>query len=490
MVKTRNCESTDGDERSLAELNKVLIIPVSDVEKQLGDADRDVKCPKVDSSTTEVKTFNTRWLQLLLFFLCGASNGIHWYHFTVVNNVARRYYGVSSLAIEWTTTIFMLTYVVLLVPASYLMDRVGLRLTVLIGATGTCIGSWIKVLATSPDGFVVAFIGQCFFAVSYLFILTVPGRLAAYWFGTSQIALATTIGFFGPQAGYVICVLSTSMLVQNHERIEDIGNDYSRLFWAGAIACSIVTVILFLLFQDEPGQPPSTARALAKVTRESRNTEGYLSVYKRVLSNKNFLMLWNSFGLLLGAVMTMGTMLNPFYMIHFKDDEKGVGILSFFSILTGCIGSAVCGAILDKTKAFRVISIVASCTSIFGAILFATSFVMEIKWMLFASYILFGGPVLGYSTVAMDLCAEITYPEPEAITTGILNMATQLYGFLLVLITGRVLEAFGDVAGHGCVVVSLVLGTVLVILNKGELRRQKAGQSATVNETHAIFPQE
>ncbi|XP_046751837.1 uncharacterized MFS-type transporter C09D4.1-like [Diprion similis] len=489
MVTTRNRGSIDKDEISLPEVNKVLIIPVPEVETVLGGANRDVKCLRVDKSNKEVKTFGRRWLQLLLFFFCGASNGIHCFQFTVINNVARRYYGVSSLAIEWTTTIFMVAYVILLIPASGLMSRVGLRLTVLIGTMGTCLGACIKVFASSRDGFAIAFAGQCFLAVSLIFILAVPGRLAAYWFGTNQIALATTIGFFGLQAGYVTSGLATAMVVRNHERIEDIGNDYSKLFWAEAIICTIVAVMIFLFFQDEPRQPPSTARALAKITRESRTTESYLSVYKRVLSNKSFLILWNSYGLLVGSTVALATMLNPFYIVHFKDDAKGVGVLSSFSFVVQSIGSAVCGALLDRTKAFRVMSIVASCTSIFGAILFAASFVMEIKWMLFASYILLGGPVIGYSTIGMDFCVEITYPEPEAITTGILNMSTHLYGFLLVLITGRMLEAFGDVAGHGCLVLSLVVGTVLVILNKGELRRQKAGQSVTDNKTYTAVSQ-
>jgi hypothetical protein len=36
----------------------------------------------------------------------------------------------------------------------------GLRLCVLIGSFGTCVGSWIKVLATGRTDFPVLFVGQ------------------------------------------------------------------------------------------------------------------------------------------------------------------------------------------------------------------------------------------------------------------------------------------------------------------------------------------
>ena len=75
----------------------------------------------------------------------------------------------------------------------------GLRVTVIIGAVGTCVGGWIKAMSVSPDLFYVALIGQSVLAVSQVFILGVPPNVAAVWFGPEQVSSACAIGVFGNQ---------------------------------------------------------------------------------------------------------------------------------------------------------------------------------------------------------------------------------------------------------------------------------------------------
>ncbi len=75
----------------------------------------------------------------------------------------------------------------------------GLRLSVLLGSFGTCLGSWIKVLATGRSHFPIMFAGQTIVAISQIFILGIPAQLAATWFPSSQVSSACAIGVFGNQ---------------------------------------------------------------------------------------------------------------------------------------------------------------------------------------------------------------------------------------------------------------------------------------------------
>lgn len=74
-----------------------------------------------------------------------------------------------------------------------------MRVTLLMGAFGTALGSWIKVLGVAPDLFYVALIGQTVTAMSQVFILGVPPNVAAVWFGAEQVSSACSIGVFGNQ---------------------------------------------------------------------------------------------------------------------------------------------------------------------------------------------------------------------------------------------------------------------------------------------------
>ena len=80
-------------------------------------------------------------------------------------------------------------------------------MTVIIGAVGTCIGGWIKVMGVSPDRFYVALIGQSIIAVSQVFILGVPPNVAAVWFGPQQVSSACAIGVFGNQVRILFLLL-------------------------------------------------------------------------------------------------------------------------------------------------------------------------------------------------------------------------------------------------------------------------------------------
>lgn len=74
-----------------------------------------------------------------------------------------------------------------------------MRRAIIIGILGTCGGSWIKLGAVDPDRAWLAFLGQSVVALSQVFVIAVPARLAAIWFGPSQVSSACSIGVFGNQ---------------------------------------------------------------------------------------------------------------------------------------------------------------------------------------------------------------------------------------------------------------------------------------------------
>lgn len=85
----------------------------------------------------------------------------------------------------------------------------------MIGALGTATGSWIKVGSASPDLFAVAFAGQTVVAMSQVFILSVPARLAAVWFGQNEVSSACSIGVFGNQVSHCVLYVSSTPILRS-----------------------------------------------------------------------------------------------------------------------------------------------------------------------------------------------------------------------------------------------------------------------------------
>jgi len=82
-----------------------------------------------------------------------------------------RYYGVSSLMVDWTSMMFMLLYVIFVIPVQYMSDKCGLRWTAILGSGLICLGSWIKIFSIHPDNFYIVFIGQSIVGFSQVILL-------------------------------------------------------------------------------------------------------------------------------------------------------------------------------------------------------------------------------------------------------------------------------------------------------------------------------
>lgn len=94
------------------------------------------------SSACEIKTFKKRFLMLFLASFCSMMNGIPQFQYTVVADIISCFYGVTLTEVNWTCVVYMAAFLPLVFPVMYLMDKKGLRYTVLIGGFLNCIGKF------------------------------------------------------------------------------------------------------------------------------------------------------------------------------------------------------------------------------------------------------------------------------------------------------------------------------------------------------------
>jgi hypothetical protein len=80
----------------------------------------------------------------------------------------------------------------------------------------------------------------------------------------------------------------------------------------------------------------------------------------------------------------------------------------------------------------------------------------------------------GYLPVGFELAAEITYPEPEGSSCGLLNMSAQCFGILLTYAQGRITVKYGALVGNITLCCLLLIGTIITAVIKSDLRRQNA----------------
>ena len=94
----------------------------------------------------EIKLYKRRFFMLFLASFCSMMNGVPQFQFAVIADIVACYYGVSLNAADWTSIVYMVAFLPLVFPVMYLMDKKGLRYTVLGGAFLNCLGMFFVSL--------------------------------------------------------------------------------------------------------------------------------------------------------------------------------------------------------------------------------------------------------------------------------------------------------------------------------------------------------
>ncbi|XP_073958111.1 histamine transporter isoform X2 [Choristoneura fumiferana] len=369
--------------------------------------------------------------------------------------------------------IYMITYIPLIFPGSWLLDKTGLRVTTIIGSFGTCLGSWLKVFSVPQDMFWLGFLGQTVVAVSQVFILNVPPRLAAVWFGADQVSVACSIGVFGNQLGIALGFVLPPMLVRSQGTVEEIGADFQLMFYLVAGATSLLFVFIVLFFKAAPQSPPSAAADLG-----ASLDSNFVHSIKKLLTNRNYNLLLLSYGLNVGVFYAISTLLNQVVLTHYPGANEDAGRIGLMIVVAGMIGSVICGLVLDKTHKFKETTLAVYAASVIGMIIFTFTLDCGYIGVVYMSAIILGFFMNGYLPVGFEFASEITYPEPEGTTSGILNAVVQVFGILLTLLYEWMLGEVGDRWSNLTLCAILALGTAVTAAIGSDLRRQAAEQKA------------
>lgn len=75
--------------------------------------------PQNTLKSEEIHLYKKRYYILLLFAMLSASNSMQWIEYSVIAHIIVEFYSVSYVAVNWTSMVYMLTYIIFVVPARF-----------------------------------------------------------------------------------------------------------------------------------------------------------------------------------------------------------------------------------------------------------------------------------------------------------------------------------------------------------------------------------
>ncbi|XP_029106296.1 feline leukemia virus subgroup C receptor-related protein 2-like isoform X2 [Scleropages formosus] len=426
------------------------------------------------------RLYRRRWLIVLLFSSYSLCNSFQWIQYGIINNIFMKFYGVDSFAIDWMSMIYMLTYIPCIFPVTWLLDKQGLRVVALLAAALNCTGTWIKVSSVRPDLFWVTALGQFTCSLAQVFILGMPSRIASVWFGSHEVSTACSIGVFGNQLGIAIGFLVPPMLVPNIDDMDQLAYHISIMFYMTAGVATFLFILVVTVFEEQPATPPTQAQAAARSLCPEQYS--YTASILRLLHNRPFVLLIVTYGLNVGCFYAVGTMLNRMIIEHYPGQELNAGRIGLTIVIAGMFGSLLSGIWLDRTKTYKQTTLAVYLMSFVGMLVFTFTLDLGHLWVVFLTAAILGFFMTGYLPLGFEFAVEMTYPESEGTSSGLLNCSAQVFGILFTISQGKIIDSFGTRAGNMFLCVFLLIGTIITGFIKSDLRRQQANQQVNSAE--------
>lgn len=359
---------------------------------------------------TEYKVYGYRWIMLTVYMLAIAVNQIMWITFAPITINASQFYNVSDLRIGILSMCFMVVYLFVSIPASWIIDTYGIRAGVGIGVMLTGIFGLLRGLFS--DTYTLLLIFQIGIAVGQPFLLNSITKVAARWFPLSERATASGLATLAMYLG-IMGGMTLTPFLSNGRGIE------GMLFIYGIISMS--TVVIFFIFARErpataPCSPEQEERALA------------IDGMKLLFRNRDFLWLMIIFFVGLGVFNAVTTWIENIVGPRGFSAEQA-GITGGLMIVGGIIGALIMPLLSDRYQKripFIMIALAGATIGLVGVTFTENYPLLLVSAAAFGFFLLSSGPI------GFQYGAEVTFPVSEGTSNGFLLLMGQVSGIAFI----------------------------------------------------------
>ena len=356
------------------------------------------------------KVYRYRWTILSIYMFLIAVNQMLWITFAPITSDATNYFGVSDLWIGILSMCFMIVFIVFSIPASWIIDKYGIRVGVGIGAAFTGIFGLLRGFVTTD--FTLLLMAQVGIAIGQPFILNAITKFAARWFPIAERATAAGLGTLAMYVGILAGMIVTPHLI--------IGSGIGGMLYIYGIV-AMVAATVFVVFAKEG---PPTAPCRPDQEERSLVYDGIKNIFR--VRDFNWLLFICFIGLgVFNAVTTwIENILNP---RGFSNTQAG--ITGGLMIAGGILGALIIPMLSDRYQRrtpFIIIALAGATISLVG-ITFATSY-----WLLLVSGFSLGFFLLSSGPIGFQYGAEITYPTSEGTSNGMMLLMGQISGIAFI----------------------------------------------------------
>lgn len=354
--------------------------------------------------TEKYKLYKYRWVVLAVFMFINLTMQMLWISYAPITGVAAQYYSVTDLKIGLLSMVFMIAFIPLSIPASWMIDKYGFKKAVGLGAV--MMGVFSLARGFAGNNFSLVLLSTIGIAAAQPFLLNAWTTVPAKWFAVEE--RATMVGFItlanliGTGLGMVI----TPILVEG-------GMDIARVQLIYGIITAFSVLLFIFLARENPPTAPGPQEEQVKALM--------LDGIKHAFTVKPFVLyLVISFvglGIFNGVTTWIEGIVRP---RGFTPTDAG--LLGALMLIGGIIGAVAIPALSDKQQKRQRYLFLGIGMAIPG--LLGLTYATE-PWLLYVSSFFMGFFLVSANPIGMQYATEAAYPTPEGTSNGLIQLFGQ-----------------------------------------------------------------
>lgn len=373
--------------------------------------------------------FGYRWVILAVYMFLSIVIQIQWLAHAAVARPAQVFYQGQFnpdglLNIDFLALLYMLVYIAVSIPASYIIDTYGIR-------TGLGIGAGITVAAGLLKGFMAdnytgVLIAQVGLAIAQPFVLNAVTAITVRWFPLRERGMAAGLSALAQYLGIIIAMLVTPLMIGIDPDKPEYGSGFGHMLMIYGVITAVAGVLSLILIRETPPEPPGDELLVRMSFRKGM---------KHILGLRDMRIVLIIFMIGLGIFNAVSSMTDAIAEhMGVRDSE---GLIGGVMLIGGIIGAVIIPWLSDvykKRKIFLVICLIGMVPGIIGLSMadhLATDPDLIYAITLAGSFIL-GFFVMSAGPIGFQYAAEVSYPAPESTSQGLLLLIGQITGMLFV----------------------------------------------------------
>lgn len=376
-----------------------------------------------------VKVYPYRYVILIILMLLTLVNQIQWLNIAAVARPAEVFYDgqfnpASYFNIDFLAMLYMLVFLVISFPASYIIDTYGIKTGLFIGAVLTGVFGLMKGIFA--HSFLLIVIAQIGLAIAQPFIINAVTAVTVRWFPLKERGLTAGLGSLAQYLGIIVAMLVTPIMVGSNPELANYGQGFERMLLIYGIITVIVAVFSILLIKEHPPTPP----ALEKYERHS-----FGKGIKHILKQRDMIITLFLFFIGLGIFNAVSSMTDAIAAnAGVKDSD---GLIGGIMLIGGVLGAIIIPLLSDKyrkRKIFLVICILGMVPGVFGLAFakFLSNDPGVVYTISLAASFTIGFFVMSAGPLGFQYAAEVSHPAPESASQGLLLWVGQITGLVFV----------------------------------------------------------